>query len=105
MNSTMLWSILFHYFLVVEGVLVPGRSCYYDDIDYCDERSICLNALNLFVLSTNFRRTDFVDFAKSWLIFQNGGGQGPNIYKNIYKNKYKIDKNVLSTNFSSPKTG
>ena len=81
MNSTMLWSILFHYFLVVEGVLVPGRSCYYDDIDYCDERSICLNAFNLFVLSTNFRRTDFVDFAKSWLIFQNGGGQRPNKIK------------------------
>ena len=48
-----------------------------DIIDYCDKRSICLNAFNLFVLSTNFRRTDFVDFARSWLIFQNGGGQRP----------------------------
>ena len=48
-----------------------------DIIDYCDERSMCLNAFNLFVLSTNFRRTDFVDFAKSWLIFQNGGGHRP----------------------------
>ena len=57
--------------------LGPRTSLLLDDIDYCDEWSICLNAFNLFVLSTNFRRTDFVDFAKSWLIFQNGGGHRP----------------------------
>ena len=65
---------------------VPRRPCYYscfespthyNNIDNCYEWSICLNAFNLFVLSTNFRRTDFVDFAKSWLIFQNGGGHRP----------------------------
>ena len=50
-----------------------STSCFFIN-DCCDAESICLNAFDLFVWTTNSRRTDFVDFAKWWLIFQNGGG-------------------------------
>ena len=38
-------------------------------------------------MEPSFRRTDFVHFAKQWLIFQNGGGQKSDSQAMIYEAK------------------
>ena len=49
----------------------------------------------LICLSTNFRRTDFVDFAKWWLIHQNGG-HTKIILSFSFESKVKFDFQVKS---------